>query len=170
MINKINKERRRSMNATPIWPSNKKANIDHKRKIINGEHILCSLLPKLTLQKHYYRSTKCQMVIHQLHLFSILDDRSARHCCCVYMLFHLFWPFSTWSVPVFQLEYCKITLMICCLLFRFIFWRLVRDMQASLPQIPFQNSIEWHYWRFHDNHRKNTSADVFKFKCLPFSC
>jgi hypothetical protein len=28
------------------------------------------------------------------------------------------WPFSTWVVPVFLLEYCLITPRICCLLFK----------------------------------------------------
>jgi hypothetical protein len=51
------------------------------------------------------------------------------------------WPFSTWVVPVFLLENCIITLRICCLLFKFVFWRLICDMQASSPKIPFQNSI-----------------------------
>jgi hypothetical protein len=62
--------------------------------------------------------------------------------CYLVLLVSSSWPFSTWVVPVFLLEYyCIITLRICCLLFKFVFWRLICDMQASLPQIPFQNSI-----------------------------
>jgi hypothetical protein len=40
-----------------------------------------------------------------------------------------------------SLEYCWITLRICSLLFKFVFWRLICDMEASLPLIPFQNYI-----------------------------
>jgi hypothetical protein len=68
-------------------------------------------------------------------IFSILEDRSARQYCCVYILDDILvsciWPFSIWVVPVFLLEYCIITLRIRCLLFKLVFWR-VCDMRACI--------------------------------------
>jgi hypothetical protein len=52
-------------------------------------------------------------------------------CIHVVLLVSSIWPISTWVVPVFPLEYCIITLRICCLIFKFVFWRLICDLQAS---------------------------------------
>jgi hypothetical protein len=49
----------------------------------------------------------------------------------VYTCYVVFMFLSTWVVPVFQLEYRIITLRICRLFFKFVFWGLVSDMQAS---------------------------------------
>jgi hypothetical protein len=102
----------------------------------------------------------------------------------------LFWPFRTWVVPVFLLEYCIITLRICCLLLNLSFDVLsviCRLHNLSSPfKIPFYlvppivfsfmahtffylgtifrfswNDTTGSHWRFHDNRRMNTSADVF---------
>jgi hypothetical protein len=103
-------------------------------------------------------------------------------------------------VPVFLLEYCWITLRICCLLF----FNLSFDILSVICRLhilrsPFQISIylvpliifsfrakaffymgiirrfSWNgttvsHWRFRDNRRMNTIADVSKFKIVPFSC
>jgi hypothetical protein len=55
-------------------------------------------------------------------IFSILEDRSARHYCCACGIFSFnFSVFSSWFVPIFLLEYSWITLRIWCLLFKFVF-------------------------------------------------
>jgi hypothetical protein len=65
---------------------------------------------------------------HPVHIIkdiivSILEDCSAQHYCCVY-IFLVFFHLSAWLVPVFQLEYCILTLRICCLpLKRFKFYK-----------------------------------------------
>jgi hypothetical protein len=76
-------------------------------------------------------------------IFSILEDRSARHYCNVYVFYVLFlvssiWPFSTWVVPVFLLEYCLITLGICCLLFKLSFYVLSVICRLHNLRSPFQ--------------------------------
>jgi hypothetical protein len=49
--------------------------------------------------------------------------------CCGILSFN-FLAFSSWVVPKFLLELCWITLGICCLLLKFVFWRLIYDKQA----------------------------------------
>jgi hypothetical protein len=72
--------------------------------------------------------------VHSLRdvIFPILKDRSAWHYCCACGIFSFnFSAFSSWVVRLFLLELCWITLRICCLLFNFVFWRLICDMKAS---------------------------------------
>jgi hypothetical protein len=86
--------------------------------------------------------------------------------------------------------------MICGLLFKFVFWHLICDRQASCLWSPFKTSFylvppivfsfraeayfylgticrfSWNgtyvsHWRFHDNRHMNTSAGVSKFKIVP---
>jgi hypothetical protein len=54
-------------------------------------------------------------------LFSILKDRSALHYCCACSILLLSSAVYPRLVPIFQLEYCKITLRLCLLLFKFVF-------------------------------------------------
>jgi hypothetical protein len=100
-------------------------------------------------------------------IFSIIEDRSARPYCCVYLLCGIFSffcvAFPTWVVPVFLLEYC-------CL--------LVRDMKIRHLFLVFFNlgticRFSWNgtyvsHLRFNNNRRMDTSADDSKFKILPF--
>jgi hypothetical protein len=79
-------------------------------------------------------------LVHSIRdvIFPILKDRSARHYCCA--CGNLVLSVRLFLVGWFQhssLEYCWITLGICGLLFKFVFWRLICDMQASKPLIPF---------------------------------
>jgi hypothetical protein len=104
------------------------------------------------------------------------------------------WSFSTWVVPVFLLEYSIITLRIYCLLFYLSFDVMsvickLHNLRSPF-KIPFYlflpivfsffylgtiRRFSWNYttvshWRFHDNCRMNTSADVSKFKISQFLC
>jgi hypothetical protein len=83
------------------------------------------------------------------------------------------------------------SIIICFLLFKFVFWRLICDMQIHNLRSPFKISFysvqpivfsfrahfylgtirrfSWNdtpvsHWRFHDNHRVKISADVSKLK------
>jgi hypothetical protein len=110
------------------------------------------------------------------------------------------WPLLTWVVPVFLLEYCIITLRICCLLLNFsldvlsydvlsVIWRLHNFKIPFYLVLPNGFSFRAHtffylgttrrfswndtsvpHWRFHVNRRMNTSADVSLFKISPFLC
>jgi hypothetical protein len=76
---------------------------------------LAGLLPNM--KESRFKPTAVRVVI-----FTILEDRSAWHYCCVYMLcgtflFLVFGHFNL-GVPVSLLEYCLITLRIYCLLFK----------------------------------------------------
>jgi hypothetical protein len=115
----------------------------------------------------------------------------------VIIQFFLFGHFLVGWFQYSSLECCWITLRVCVLLFIFVFWRSICDMQASLPLIPFQNFIvfssthclsfgahaffdigtichfSWNgtyvsHWRFHDNRHMNISADVSKFQIVQF--
>jgi hypothetical protein len=118
-----------------------------------------------------------------------------------YMVFLVscIWPFSTWWVPVFLLEYCIITLRIYCLLLNLSFdvLSVICRLHNLRPpfKIPFYlvptivfsfrahaffslgtirrfslNDTAVSHWRFHDDRRINSSADVSKFKISPFLC
>jgi hypothetical protein len=69
-----------------------------------------------------YDSTEGTMPLFNV-IFPIPEDRSTRvvYTCNVVHFVSSIWPFTTWVVPVFLLEYCIITLRICCLLFKFVF-------------------------------------------------
>jgi hypothetical protein len=119
------------------------------------------------------------------------------HTCYMYVV-HLVssvWHYSTWLVPVFLFEYCIITLNIRFfnLSFDVLFVICKLHNLRSPVKIPFYlvppivfssrahalfylgtiRRISWNsttvsQWKFHDNRRMNTSADVSKFKILPF--
>jgi hypothetical protein len=61
--------------------------------------------------------------VHLINDGYIFDQQDiiVLYTCYVKVLVYSFWPFLTWVVPVFLHEYCLITLMICCLLFKFVF-------------------------------------------------
>jgi hypothetical protein len=76
------------------------------------------------------------MMLYFRSLKIVQHDIFVEYTCLMVFLVSCTLPFSIWVVPVFLLEYCIITLRICCLLFKIVFWRLVCDIQASWPQIP----------------------------------
>jgi hypothetical protein len=131
----------------------------------------------------YFRSLK----IVQHDIFVV-------YTCYLVFLVSSIWPISTWVVPVFLLEYCLITLRICCLLFKLSFDVLSVICRLHILRPPFKipfylvppivfsfRAHTFFNWgpnaafhgmtllchiegSIHDNRHMNTSADVSKFQ------
>jgi hypothetical protein len=131
-------------------------------------------------------------------IFSILEDRSARHYCCACGIFSF--NFSAFLVGWFQYSYLNnvespLGYVACFLNLSFGVLSVIRRLHGlwSPFGIPFfvefrplfsrsghthffnlgPYIISWNgttvsHWRFHDNRHMNTSGDVSKFKILLF--
>jgi hypothetical protein len=119
------------------------------------------------------------------------------YTCYVVFSVSSIWPFSTRVVPVFLLEYCIITLRICCLLFKLSFdvLSVICRLHRSPFKFPFYlvppiifsfrthaffylgticrfswNGTYVSHWKFHDNRHMNTKFKFFKIPNCTSSC
>jgi hypothetical protein len=117
---------------------------------------------------------------------------------CYVVFLVSFWSFSSWVVPVFLLEYCIITLKICCLLFKLSFevFSVICRLHNRRPpfKIPFYlvplfshvrhtsffyletiRRFSWNgtavsHWRFHDNSYDCGCFKTQNFTICVFKC